>query len=81
MLLLGCVLFLAALPLQAQLPTAKVAGTVTDPSGAVTSRGKSHADEHEQRVRVYVRSLTLRRVRCAEPGACQLHAKGRGRRL
>jgi len=35
MLLLGCVLFLAALPLQAQLPTATVTGTVTDPSGAV----------------------------------------------
>ena len=33
MLLLGCVFF-AARPLQAQLPTAKVAGTVSDPSGA-----------------------------------------------
>ena len=40
MLLLGCFLFLAALPLRAQLPTAKVAGTVTDPSGAVIARAK-----------------------------------------
>jgi hypothetical protein len=34
-LLLGLVLVLAALPLQAQLPTAKVTGVVKDPSGAV----------------------------------------------
>ena len=39
-LLFGCVLFLAALPLQAQLPTAKVVGTVTDPSGAVIAKAK-----------------------------------------